>query len=141
MKWQLDLRPSPSQAAILGTAACGALFCWLAIFALMGLFLRYANQASARVRWISDSAYWIYLVHPVALFGVQLVLRDLSIALPLKLILTLAPTLGILFASYEWMVRGRWLGWLLNGTPHATKGSAKPPEPVPSPALAREQWG
>jgi len=119
VRWQLDLRPSQSQTAILGTAACGALFCWLMIFALMGLFLRYANQANERVRWISDSAYWIYLVHPVALLGVQILIRDLQIAPSLKLLITLAPSLGILFASYEWMVRGRWLGWLLNGTPRA----------------------
>lgn len=134
MKWQLDLRPAQSQAAILGTAACGALFCWLMIFALMGLFLRYANRANARVRWISDSAYWIYLVHPVALFGVQIVLRDLQIAPSLKLLLTLAPTLGMLFASYEWLVRGRWLGWLLNGTPRSDKQE----KPLRIPAVVQE---
>lgn len=138
MKWQLDLRPSQSQAAILGTAACGALFCWLMIFALMGLFLRYASQANERVRWVSDSAYWIYLVHPVALFGIQLLLRGLQIAPSLKLLLTLAPSLGILFASYEWMVRGRWLGRLLNGTPRAIRRSVKPEEPVQAPAVAQE---
>lgn len=136
VKWQLDLRPAQSQTAILGTAASGAVFCWLMIFALMGLFLRYANQANEWVRWISDSAYWIYLAHPVALFGMQLLLRDLHIAPLLKLELTLAPSLGILFASYEWMVRGRWLGWLLNGTPRAAKGSVKPEKPVPTAAVA-----
>lgn len=138
VKWQLDLRPAQSQAAILGTAASGALFCWLMIFALMGLFLRYANQANERVRWISDSAYWIYLVHPVALLGVQIVLRDLQIAPLLKLLLTLGPSLGILFASYEWMVRDRWLGWLLNGTPRVTKGSVKLKDTVEAPAVAQE---
>lgn len=141
MKWQLDLRPTQSQAAILGTAACGALFCWLMIFSLMGLFLRYANQANEWVRWISDSAYWIYLAHPVALFGIQIALRDVHIAPLLKLELTLIPSLGILFASYEWMVRGRWLGWLLNGTRRAATGPAKPQKSVQSPALARQQWG
>jgi peptidoglycan/LPS O-acetylase OafA/YrhL len=104
------------------------------IFALMGLFLRYASQANERVRWISDSAYWIYLVHPVALFGMQLLLRDLQIAPSLKLVLTLAPSLGILFASYEWMVRGRWLGRLLNGTPR----TVKPEMPLRVPAVAQE---
>jgi glucans biosynthesis protein C len=138
VKWQLDLRPASNQTAILGTAASGALFCWLMIFALMGLFLRYANRANERVRWISDSAYWIYLVHPVALFGMQLLLRDSQIAPSLKLVLTLAPSLGILFASYEWMVRGRWLGWLLNGTPRAATKAANPPQPVRAPAVPQE---
>ena len=117
VKVQLDMRPARSTNAILATAATDALFCWLMIFALMGIFLRYANTANERVRWISDSAYWIYLVHPVALLAIQVVLRDVHIAPVLKLVLTLGPSLGILFASYEWMVRGRWLGWLLNGTP------------------------
>jgi hypothetical protein len=117
VKVQLDLRPLRSPGWILATAATDALFCWLMIFALMGLFLRYANQSNERVRWISDSSYWIYLVHPVALLGIQIVLRDLALAPVLKLLITLGPALGILFASYEWMVRGRWLGWLLNGTP------------------------
>jgi glucan biosynthesis protein C len=138
VKWQLDIRPVSSRLAILGTAASGALFCWLMIFALMGLFLRYANQASARVRWISDSAYWIYLVHPVALLGVQVVLRDLQVAPSVKLLLTLAPSMGILFASYEWMVRGHWLGWLLNGTPGSATGAVKLPERVRAPAVPQE---
>lgn len=127
VKVQLDLRPVRSANAILATAATDALFCWLMIFALMGLFLRYANQANDRVRWISDSAYWIYLVHPVALLGVQIAIRDLHIAPALKLLLTLGPSLGILFASYEWMVRGRWLGWLLNGTPRVARAHAQAP--------------
>jgi surface polysaccharide O-acyltransferase-like enzyme len=130
VKLQQDLRPARSAAAILATAATDALFCWLMIFALMGLFLRYANQANERVRWISDSAYWIYLVHPVVLLGIQIVLRDLHIAPVLKFVLTLGPSLGILFASYEWMVRGRWLGWLLNGTPRAAKRAVQPQAPV-----------
>lgn len=131
VKWQLDLRPArPGTLAIAGTAACGALFCWLMIFALMGLFLRYANQANERVRWISDSAYWIYLAHPVALFGLQLMLRDLNLTPALKLLLTLGPSFGMLFASYEWMVRGRWLGWLLNGSPRARKALPAPEKPL-----------
>ncbi len=134
VKVQLDLRPVRSALAVLATAATDALFCWLIIFALMGLFLRYANQANARVRWISDSAYWIYLVHPVVLLGIQIVLRDLHIAPVLKFVLTLGPSLGILFASYEWMVRGRSLGWLLNGTPRAPK----PEKPVSLQAEAQQ---
>ena len=121
LKVQLDLRPVRSIPAVVATAASGALCVWLMIFALMGLFLRYANQANASVRWMSDSAYWIYLVHPVALLAVQSLLRDLHVAPALKLLLTLGPSVGLLFASYEWMVRGRWLGWLLNGTPRAEK--------------------
>lgn len=116
----------------------GALFCRLIIFALMGLFLRYTNQANARVRWISDSNYWIYVVHPLVLLGIQIALRDLHIAPVLKFVLTLGPSLGILFASYKWMVRGRWLGWLLNGTPRTKTESANPQEPVPTVADAQE---
>ena len=30
---------------------------------LAGLFMRYANHGSPRWRYISDSSYWVYLVH------------------------------------------------------------------------------
>jgi len=135
---QFHARPIPGPQMTFASAATYALFCWLMIFALMGLFLRYANQANTRVRWISDSSYWIYLVHPVVLLGIQIALRDLHIAPVLKFVLTLTPALGILFASYEWLVRGRWLGWLLNGTPRNGSQAAKAKEAARPAAVTQE---
>ena len=36
---------------------------WLFIFGFTGLFLRYFSKHSARMRYISDSSYWVYLLH------------------------------------------------------------------------------
>ena len=36
---------------------------WLFIFGFTGLFIRYASQHSAIMRYVSDSSYWVYLLH------------------------------------------------------------------------------
>lgn len=46
-----------------------SLVVWLLIFGFTGLFLRYGSGHSARMRYISDASYWVYLVHlPIAGF-------------------------------------------------------------------------
>ena len=36
---------------------------WLFIFGLSGLFIKYGSKYSAKMKYISDSSYWVYLLH------------------------------------------------------------------------------
>ena len=44
-------------------SACYALMMWTWIFAVMGFFIRHRRQPSPAWRYVSDSSYWLYLVH------------------------------------------------------------------------------
>jgi len=112
---QLELLPARDTTLVLLTAATGALSCWLLIFGLTGLFLRYWNAPSPRMRYLSDSAYWLFLFHPPVLVILQLSIRNLNWSAHAKLLFVLALTTPLLLLSYDLLVRPTWLGALLNG--------------------------
>jgi len=91
-------------------------------FAVIGLFLRHASGRSAAGAYLAESAYWVYLLHlPLTvLVGAALYHAPFG-ALP-KMALNIGLTTVLCLASYQWLVRGRWIGRLLNGREetHAT---------------------
>lgn len=96
-------------------AATGAVAVWMLVFGSIGLCLRYWNTPSERVRYLSDSAYWLYLAHPLALVPVQFALWHAPINWGAKLTFTLGIAVPVLLVSYHYLVRSTALGHLLNG--------------------------
>ena len=99
------------------TASVGQVaYTWLAIVTLMGVFHTVLATERRGVRYLSDSAYWLYLAHlPLVIWG-QVWLGDGDQASPVKFLgLTTAVTL-VLLASYQLFVRYTPLGTLLNGS-------------------------
>jgi peptidoglycan/LPS O-acetylase OafA/YrhL len=92
-----------------------ALFGWLTIFAMSGIFLVHLNGARPAVRYIADASYWIYLVH-LPLVGMMNHLVQRS-ALPWPI--QFAFVFGVVFAlgcvSYQSLVRYTAVGAVLNG--------------------------
>ena len=68
----LDVRRNAADAGPLRYPlhAALALYSWLMVGGLLGLFLRYLSVERAWVRWLADSAYWCYLASlpPVVVF-------------------------------------------------------------------------
>jgi peptidoglycan/LPS O-acetylase OafA/YrhL len=117
-------------AASIGQVA----FAWLAIITLMGLFHTLLAKERRGVRYLSDSAYWLYLAHlPIVIWG-QVWIRDWDLPATVKFVgLTTAVTV-LLLISYQLFVRYTPLGALLNGKrtrPHETAGTSAAPEPAP----------
>ncbi len=86
---------------------------------LIGLSMRLLSNPGPRVeravRYGSDMAYWVYLVHlpVVVLFGILLVGWQAPAMVKMPLIVTGS---GLLLAlSYQLVVRHTPVGWLLNG--------------------------
>jgi peptidoglycan/LPS O-acetylase OafA/YrhL len=91
------------------------LFAWLMTFGLMGLFGRLLSRERPGVRYVSDSSYWLYLVHlPLIIVG-QVLLRGLDLPALVKFTLLVAGSTLILLASYQFLVRYTWIGRMLNG--------------------------
>ena len=97
---------------------------WFLAVGVLGVFLKVAGNEHRAIRYISDSSYWLYLIHLPLIF---VFLRIGSIAeLPASLIVVLAigSTLAIGLGSYQLLVRHTFLGQLLNGTRQKASHSA-----------------
>lgn len=96
-------------------AAGYALAIWTWTFGLLGAAVRFGSAESAVRRYLADASYWLYLVHPPILFGLQVLVMDLPFHWTVKFPAIVAVTLGVLLASYHLLVRPTFLGELLNG--------------------------
>jgi len=132
--WGLDtLRPQTSLFDNPGLSDVGGwaflLATWsVALFALtrglMGLFYRYTSGPSYAWRYVSDSSYWIYLIHILPCVGIPDLLRGTGWPIGLKFILSVALTALIGFVTYDLFVRSTFLGRFLNGRRYA-RGPAR----------------
>lgn len=65
--------------AILPAAAVQALYTWMMILGLFGLFLSWCGRPRPWLRWLADSSYWVYLVHLPAVYWLQYFLADVAL--------------------------------------------------------------
>jgi hypothetical protein len=102
---------------------------WWWSAAAIGLFMRHLRVQRPALAYLSDSAYWVYLVHfPLTIaFGALLLHAPLG-ALA-KMLLNIALTTALCLASYQLLVRGRWIGRLLNGDRGSRPREGRMPEP------------
>lgn len=92
-----------------------AVVTWMFVFGITGLFIHYTSQPNPRMRYVSDSSYWVFLIHlPLTIFIPGLIA---TWALPaiIKFLITLMGTTIVCFASYHYLVRATWVGQFLNG--------------------------
>jgi hypothetical protein len=120
-----------------------SIFVWTASMGLIGIARRVLSRPNARIRYISDSLYWLYIAHlPVVVAG-QFALAYMPLPRFVEFVgLTSATTL-VLLLSYQWFVRYTWIGHLLNGrrvhpqrsgeAPHANDRHLSSPMPATQP--------
>ena len=96
-------------------AAAYALSVWTWTFGLLGAAVRFLSGENAVRRYLSDASYWLYLVHPPIVFGLQVTLMQVPLHWSVKLPAILAVTMALLLSSYHFLVRPTALGELLNG--------------------------
>ena len=77
--------------------------------------LRFFSFESARMRYVSDASYWIYIMHLPLVFLLQAALITLPWHWRIKFMVIMAVALPVLFASYHVMVRRTVIGKVLNG--------------------------
>ncbi len=110
----LDLTFDPS-ASWTVAAVSQVAYAWLAIVTLIGLFHAALSTEHRSVRYLSDSAYWLYLAHlPLVILG-QTWIRNWDLPATVKFIGLTAFTTAFLLGTYEFAVRYTAVGSLLNG--------------------------
>ncbi len=111
-----------------GWARAGSLFfqaayAWMMALGLMGLFRAVLGAGNARVRYLSDASYWLYLAHLPLIIVLQGVSFEWALPAALKLVLLIVVTTGVLLVVYEWGVRYTPVGTLLNGRRTRVRGA------------------
>jgi len=88
---------------------------WVCIFALIGGFERFLSGYSAVRRYLTDSSYWIYLIHTLFTIGIAVLMRDVAWSAEMKFLAVTLSSSVICLLSYHFLVRGTVLGLFLNG--------------------------
>ena len=99
---------------------CSALFVWLMIFGLMGVFRKFFSGENPKIRFVSDSAYWLYIAHLPLVKILQALVSYWEFPSILKFILVCFLTTTILLLSYRYFIRYTWIGTMLNGKRYRT---------------------
>jgi hypothetical protein len=92
-----------------------SLFAWAMSFASIGLFRSLLTRENPTIRYLSDSAYWLYLAHLPLCFAGQALISQWSGPAWIKLPLFTVALTAVLLLSYQYGVRYTWVGRLLNG--------------------------
>jgi hypothetical protein len=87
----------------------------LAVLGWLGLFVRVFDRSRAWVRYLADSAYWVYIVHLPLVVALQIAFAPWSAAWWIKCLLVNLIAFPLLIASYHLLVRRTWIGAWLNG--------------------------
>ena len=99
-----------------GLAYCTASWCWM--FGLVGAALRFLSRENAVMRYLADASYWMYLWHLPLVFALQAVVMHWHLHWSIKAPLILGVATALLLLSYRCLVRGTWVGLVLNGRRH-----------------------
>lgn len=92
-----------------------ALTAWAYTFGFLGVFQRVFAHPSPAWRFVSDSSYWLYLVHLPVVAGLQVLLRDVPVPAAVKFAVTIGVTTLVGLLTYRAFVRYTFVGTWLNG--------------------------
>jgi glucan biosynthesis protein C len=119
----MDLKPNSNSAILI---SFNSIIVWLFIFGITGLFIRYGSKHSKRMRYISDSSYWVYLIHLPLTAIIPTFIWEFPLPALVKFIIVLSLTTLICFATYHYLVRNTFIGKFLNGKKYPKKIKEKP---------------
>ncbi len=108
---------------------------WAWVLGLTGAALRFLSNYSAVRRYLADASYWVYLLHLPVVAALQVWVGQWPLHWSVKYPFILVASFAVLFASYHLLVRGTFVGQLLNG--RRVRRGAKATIAMPAPVTAR----
>ena len=93
---------------------CGVLFS----YAFIGLSEKRFGAYNPRLRFISDGAYWMYLIHLPIVTLITFVMFNFHMPIEIKFLIAIVMTSIICLGTYKYFVRSTPIGLLLNGKRH-----------------------
>ena len=95
---------------VISAASTGAF-----VVGFTGLFLRLFRSPSKAMRYISDAAYWMYIIHLPLVVLLNQLLMPVSLPALVKFSIVMVVSSAIMLGTYQLFVRYTWIGVLLNG--------------------------
>lgn len=92
-----------------------ALMKWLFLFGIMGMFMRFFSSENTKTRYISDSSYWVYLIHLPLTGFIPGLMIGLNLPAHIKFLIVLVTTSVFCLITYHYFVRSTFIGKFLNG--------------------------
>ena len=93
----------------------GALQTVLLVGGVLGGFIRFFNRENQMLRYISDAAYWLYLIHLPLVAWLQVLLLHSPIYGFFRFWVIVTVTAFISLLTYQWFVRYTAIGNILHG--------------------------
>lgn len=93
----------------------GGLCTWALIYLFIGVFLRYLDYESPWILYISQSSYWVYLIHMPLVCFFAWVMLPVDLSAYSKFGLVVSFTAFFSFLSYHYLIQKTWVSDLLNG--------------------------
>jgi membrane-bound acyltransferase YfiQ involved in biofilm formation len=113
------LHDSPRYASLPAVHAAAltiyAIATWSSLIALVGLADRYLNRPHPTLRYLADSAYWIYLSHLPAMVLLIALLATTGLGTAPQFALATGGSLAVSLFTYALFVRYTVIGRVLNG--------------------------
>ncbi len=109
------LKAGKPTAMISGLIALSAISIWALVEGWLAFFGRYFHSPSPTTRYVSDSSYWVYLIHVPVMLVCQGWVANMPIVAELKFLICLSVSIVICLLSYHFLVRATWVGRFLNG--------------------------
>ncbi len=88
---------------------------WNWVLAITGIGVRFMFAPSTVWRYLSDSSYWMYLVHLPLVYALQVAMMKWPLHWSIKFPLILGIAFVLLLWSYRVLVRNTFIGQWLNG--------------------------
>jgi len=91
-----------------------ALVCWF----VLAIYKRLCDHFSRTARYLSESSYWVYLIHLPITVAVPMWIDHWPVHHSAKFGFVLLVTFAISLITFQLFVRSTVIGWLLNGKRH-----------------------
>jgi glucan biosynthesis protein C len=86
-----------------------------AVFAFIGIMMTIFTKQNKLIRYLSQSSYWLYVIHLPIIIFFQILVFPLSFHWAIKILLVFVPSFLIMISSYHFLVRRTIIGMMLNG--------------------------
>jgi len=104
-----------SIALHLGAVLANGLCTWALVFLFLGSALRFFDRESPWIQYVSQSSYWVYLVHLPLVFLAGWWLLQFDFPAELKFLLVCGFTAVAAFVTFHYWVQKTWLSDFLHG--------------------------